>query len=259
MLHELATGRDQLLGSVNESAFNKHGDLLAYTIDAATKDANGVTVIDLKTGRVETLDSEARNYSRLTWHDSGTALAVLKGKEVEKQRERENMLVVFPNIRAALDDSQRNRAVLDPATVQNFPKGFVASERGTLSWSNNGKRVFFGIKEQSEMPDTAAIRRGTEFIADVDVWRTTDERVQSMQIIRAEADRGFTYTQAFDVSSGKFIALADSSMRELEIGQDGRWAVGRDPGNSLPTSVVRVPMSTASIRRPVNGRRCSKQ
>ena len=226
VLHELATGRDQLLGSVNESSFNKNGDLLAYTVDAAVKDANGLTVIDLKTGRVESLDSDARNYSRLTWHDSGTALAVLKAKEVEKQRERENMLVVFPNIRSAIEDSQRNRVTLDAGSV---PNGFVISERGTLSWSDDGKRVFFGIKEQREMADTAALRRGTEFVADVDVWRTTDERVQSMQMVRAEADRGFTYTQAFDLSSGKFIALADSTMRELEIGQDGRWAVGRDP------------------------------
>jgi len=39
ILHNLVTGRDQLLGSVGDIAFNKSGDLLAYTVDAAVKDA----------------------------------------------------------------------------------------------------------------------------------------------------------------------------------------------------------------------------
>ena len=35
ILHNLVTGRDQLLGSVGDIAFNKSGDLLAYTVDAS--------------------------------------------------------------------------------------------------------------------------------------------------------------------------------------------------------------------------------
>src|SRR4029079_18839155 len=48
IIHNLVTGRDQLLGSVNEIAFNKSGELLAYTIDSAVKDGNGLFLIDLK-------------------------------------------------------------------------------------------------------------------------------------------------------------------------------------------------------------------
>ena len=51
ILHNLATGRDQHLGSVGDIAFNKSGDLLAYTVDAAVKDGNGLFVIDLTTNR----------------------------------------------------------------------------------------------------------------------------------------------------------------------------------------------------------------
>src|SRR5204863_4254333 len=78
ILHNLVTGRDQLLGSVGDIAFNKSGDLLAYTVDASVKDANGLFVLDLRNGRVNTLDGDAKLYNRLTWSDEGTALAVLK-------------------------------------------------------------------------------------------------------------------------------------------------------------------------------------
>ena len=79
ILHNLVTGRDQLLGSVGDIAFNKSGDLLAYTVDAAVKDGNGLFVIDLKTNRFHTLDNDAKAYNRLIWSDDGKALAVLKG------------------------------------------------------------------------------------------------------------------------------------------------------------------------------------
>ena len=93
ILHDLVTGRDQLLGSVGEIAFNKKGDLLAYTVDGTVRDGNGLFMLDLRNGRISTLDNDARVYSRLTWNDEGTGLAVLKGVDVDKMRERDNVLL----------------------------------------------------------------------------------------------------------------------------------------------------------------------
>ena len=89
------------------------------------------------------------------------------------------------------------------------------------------KRVFFGMKEQVPAPASGP-RRNTDEAPDVDVWNTVDERIQSLQMMRAEADRNFTFRQAFDLSAGKFVKLADATMRDLDVAQDGRWAVGRD-------------------------------
>jgi dipeptidyl aminopeptidase/acylaminoacyl peptidase len=228
VLHQLSTGRSQFLGSVGDVAFNKMGDLLAYTVDATVRDGNGLFVVDLPTGRMHVLDNDARNYNRLTWSEDGTALAVLKGREVERMRERDNTLLVFRNVRAALDDvSEYTPAKLEPATVTGFPKGWAVSDRAPLAWSDDNERVFFGIIPQTPAPDTSR-RRSTDSIADVDVWRTQDERIQSVQMIRADADRNFTYRQAFHVPSGRYVKLADSTLRDLDLAQDGRWAVGRD-------------------------------
>jgi dienelactone hydrolase len=117
--------------------------------------------------------------------------------------------------------------VLDAAKAAGFPKGWVISDRATLDWSDDNKRVFFGAKPQVPAPDTAQ-RRGTDELANVDVWNTADERVQSLQMSRAEQERNFTFRQAFDVASAKFVKLADETMRELDVAPDGRWAVGRD-------------------------------
>ena len=76
-------------------------------------------------------------------------------------------------------------------------------------------------------PETGP-RKTTDEQANVDVWNTADERIQSVQMIRADQDRNFTFREAFDVAGGKFVKLADQTMRDLDVAPDGRWAVGRD-------------------------------
>jgi dipeptidyl aminopeptidase/acylaminoacyl peptidase len=226
ILHDLNSGHSLFLGSVNDAGFNRKGEFLAYTVDAAVKDGNGLFVIDLKTGSTNILDNDARNYNRLTWNDEGSAIAVLKGKEVPRMREKDNMLVVFPNVRTAFDASVKP-VTLEGSAASGIPKGFVISERGPISWSDDNKHVFFGMIPQTAAPDTAK-KKSADSVADVDVWRATDERVQSYQMARADADRNFTFREALDLSTTKFVKLADSSLKDLEVGADGRWAVGRD-------------------------------
>jgi len=228
VLLNLSTGRYQVLGSVGDIAFNKTGDLLAYTVDASAKDANGLFVIDLRNGHMTALDNDAKNYNRLTWSEDGAALAVLKGLDVDKMRERDNVLLAYPGVQAALgSDPPGAPVILDPSKAEGFPKGWVVSDRAALSWSDDKKRVFFGMKEQVAASPTGQ-RKGTDEVANVDIWNSVDERVQSLQMMRAETDRNFTFRQAFDVSAVKFVKLADETMRDLDVALDGRWAVGRD-------------------------------
>jgi dipeptidyl aminopeptidase/acylaminoacyl peptidase len=250
ILLDLRTGRQQLLGSVADITFNRTGELLAYTVDSAVKDVNGLFVVDTRNGRTTTLDTDAKSYNRLVWNENGNAIAVLKGSDVEKMRERDNVLAAFPDVASALKDGATVPApvALEPAKTDGFPKGWVVSDRATLAWSEDNKRVFFGMKEQVASPDTT--RRTTDEAPDVDVWNTADERVQSLQMIRATQDRDFTFRQAFDVPAKRFVKLADETMRDLDMAPDGKWAVGRDTrgyilNNKLPAAdFYRVNTST---------------
>jgi dipeptidyl aminopeptidase/acylaminoacyl peptidase len=226
VLHDLRSGQERLLGSVNEAGFNRSGELLAYTVDATQRDANGIHVLDLRDGRLQPFDNDTANYARLTWSEDGTALAVLKGNETEDGREKENVLLAFTDVRARLA-AAAEPARLTPAAA-GFPPGFVISEKRDLLWSADGRRVFFGIRDQRAAVDTTEKKKGTDEVADVDVWHTKDLRIQSVQMARGEADRDFTFRAAFDVTAGRFIALADSTMREVDLTADGRWAIGRD-------------------------------
>jgi dipeptidyl aminopeptidase/acylaminoacyl peptidase len=229
LVRDLKTGRDMLLGSVNEYAINKSGELIAFTVDAAQKDANGLFILDLRSGVQVPLDNDAKTYSRLKWDEGGKSLVVLKGSEVEKKVERSNVLVAFPDVATSLSrDNPPKAAILDPATISSFPKDWVLSEKGDVSWSGDGKLLFFGIKPQKDAPDTSVKKKVMDEVADVDIWNTNDKKIISQQIVEAPRDRDFTYRQAFVPRENRYVSLADSTMRDVEISKDGRWAVGSD-------------------------------
>ena len=242
VIHDLTSGKDLPLGSVGDSAFNRTGDLLAYSIDATVKDSNGLFVFDLKDGRITSLDNDAKRYTRLVWNDRGTGIAVLKGADVEKVRERQNQLLVYPDVRAG------SAVVLDAATARGFPADWVISDRAALSWSDDAARVYLAIKPQ--IPIVTPPRRNPDTEADVDVWHTQDERIQSVQMIRASTDQNATYRQAFDVARQTFVKLTDETLREIEIAPTGKWAVGREtvPRDYAPASAdfYRVDVTTGA-------------
>ena len=82
--------------------------------------------------------------------------------------------------------------------------------------------VLFGIKEQREKPDE---RDGPQ--PDVDVWHWKDERVQSAQIVRANADRSFTYRSALMLQPTRFVRLADETMRTVAPTEDSLYTIDR--------------------------------
>jgi dipeptidyl aminopeptidase/acylaminoacyl peptidase len=244
LLHEIGTTRDLMLGSVNEAEFTSDGLYLAYTVGAGIRDANGLFVLDVHSGRLTSLDNDARHYSRLTWSEDGAALAVLKGLPVEGQRERENVLLAFPDVQATLSKGRTTEnglrgtsgritgelsVTLDPMKTVGFPEGWVLSERRGLAWSGDGTRVFFGIKPQVPVVrGDAQGRAGSDRVANVDVWHTRDLRIQSVQMARAESDRNRTFQAAFGISDGRFVQLADSTLSDVDLTSDGLWAVGLD-------------------------------
>src|SRR5690606_37934349 len=98
----------------------------------------------------------------------------------------------------------------DPAADPGFPEGMVLSELGRLEWSRDGTRVFAGVKEQREKVER---ERGAdaEPKANVDIWHWADERVQSQQMVQANADRRFTYDGVVHLAERRFVRLADEA------------------------------------------------
>ncbi|MGD8328078.1 MAG: prolyl oligopeptidase family serine peptidase [Acidobacteriota bacterium] len=217
VLRDLSNGLVQNIGNVDEFAFNGDADILAYTVDAADGTGNGLYVLRLDSHMLQPLDTSSERYAQLAWSDDGDGLAVLRGDTPEGMVQRANVLLAFTR-----DGDGFARTVFDPASA-TFPDGMVLSELSSLDWSENDARIFVGIKEQQEEEPEA----DDEETANVDVWHWRDERVQSVQQVRANRDRQATYTAAVHLADGSFVQLTDEGMPSITLSEDGTFGIGR--------------------------------
>ena len=169
----LGSGVEELFSYVDEWGLDEPGGRLAYTLDGPDGEANAVKVLDLGTRIGEVLDAEREvTYAQLTWgSDEGEAsedaLAVLKGSDDEDLEERENALLMWPDL-----SGERAPVVLDPrpeeeedeggdaqdsggsedvssrGAVNGFPEGWVLSEGGALRWAPDASKLFVATKPQ---------------------------------------------------------------------------------------------------------------
>ncbi len=119
------------------------------------------------------------------------------------------------------------KTLCKPETDENAGRGSGAGANppGT---SNLASRV--GLDGRPLGPEEVLDGTCPEFVADVDIWHVGDRRIQSVQMVRANRDRGRTYQGVAHVeeSGVRFVQLADTTMESVEISAHGRVAMGRD-------------------------------
>lgn len=219
LLRDLQEGSMLNFGNASAYAFNDSGDHLAYIVDADGQSGNGVYLVSPADGRIRPLDTGAHHYDDLAWNEAGDALAALRGDEPDGKTLRENVLLITSDVGGA-----PRTTVYDPSSDSAFPTGFVLSELASTQWTEDGRRIAVGIKPQEDELDEDEDKDDER--PNVDVWHWADERLQSVQMVQADADRRYTYASVYNVEDGSFVRLADDTMRRVDI-SNGAWAIGR--------------------------------
>lgn len=256
VIRNLATGSMYAMGNVGAYAFSPEGAHLAVSIDAVEKLGNGVQLINLADYSVRILDSDTKDYSNLTWRDDSFDLAFLKEGESMGEDYPDHQVMVHREV-----DSGGDVFVLGASVEDGIPVGFRIAKEGGVRFSEDGSRVFIGLKdryqeEAEDMPEDSDSEDADESTDDesddegaeesdpddktnaerdkdldapgVDVWHWNDPVVQPRQGVMANQDRNFTYMTSWVLDSNRVAKLADDNLRRLVLTGDQRHAVGYD-------------------------------
>lgn len=251
LLTELSSGKNFTLGNIGEHAFNKAGDRLAYTVDAAGQSGNGAYLMQVSDKRTTVIDNEKATYRSLNWNEEGTAFALLKMVKDEAWKNERGIVI-------GVKDAPSGPSVMvyDPAKDSTgFPKGMAVSPNRNPAWTDALDRIVFGIhpleavKKETPAkarPDTAdeaarlarlrsdtsihsiedlqkALARmskpaaGTEtgrdtLRPDMTIWHWQDKRLQSRQQVLENMDRNRNWLALIDVATSRFLQLQDTTM-----------------------------------------------
>ena len=221
VLRTLADGAERNFPDVVEYTLTNDGKQLIYTVSAKDTSKNGVFA-----ARTSAADATAPllagkgKYIKLTWDEKQTELAFLSSHDDADAKSPKWKLYGW-------DRKEATASVLASSETPGFRKEFAISDKGNLSISKNGTRVFFGCAppapEKKDDADTS-----TDEKAVVDLWSYKDDYIQPIQKIRAARDRDRTFTAVYSIPDRKMVQLADVQMENVTPSESDQWVLGSD-------------------------------
>ncbi len=245
MLVDLTGGAPITMASVGEYSFDESGQYFAYTTEQRDMLGNGVQVRDLATGVVRALDGEKAMYRRLTWADSGDALAVVRSIADSASRDTLSTVLGWTHLssRAAVTVMINEKNV-------GLTRNLVVSADRAPKWNDAQTVLYFGLRDPRPAPPAStgaplagganapapgagaggqvAPAKQDDETPSLILWHWKDPRLQSAQQVQETADRSFSFLAAWHLAAPKVVQLTDDNLRTLTVGFGDKWALGVD-------------------------------
>jgi dienelactone hydrolase len=179
VLRKLDTGEEIVFYKTLEFYFSKTGDQLVVEkakdpLDSMSK--HSVLVYDLKAGKTTMLSNGGNDFKNFALTDDGTQIAYLAEREARpKDLQKFYKLWYYKN---GMDSA----IMLADKNTVDMKLGMTISEYGNLSFSKNGKRLFFGTAPIQPPKDTSIIEMDKPKL---DIWHYNDDYLQTVQTLPA--------------------------------------------------------------------------
>ncbi|MFH1573728.1 MAG: prolyl oligopeptidase family serine peptidase, partial [Acidobacteriota bacterium] len=223
VLRNMTDRNECVFADVSEYTLSKDARSLVYAVASRKDEANGVYAVSpgdsaeplpLLTGKGK--------YTRLTWDEKQTQLAFFSDRDDAEAKPPKVKLYHW-------NPSQKAAVELVSTSTPGFRPEFVISERGGISFSSDGSRIFFGTAPPPEPePEPDAEETPDDEKVTADLWHWKEDFIQPMQKVRAEQMRNRSYRAVFHLREKKLVQLADETMEGIDPARDGRWALGSD-------------------------------
>ncbi len=223
VLRNLNDGKERTFADALEFSFSKDAKILVFTVAAKKEETNGVfaAVVGNGDAPLELLSGKGK-YSKLTWDEAQSQLAFIS--------DRDDAVAKQPKFKVFhWQRGNGGKAVEIVAnTSSGFRADFVISENAGLDFSSDGSKLFFSTALPAEPEKEADADANNEDKVSVDLWHYKDDYIQPMQKVRAGQDRNRSYRAVYHLKEKKFLQLADETLQNLNVANDGRLAIGTD-------------------------------
>ena len=199
------------------------------------------------TGRVASLDSSESEYAQLAWRDDSADLAVLREFEDEDHEEAGHVLLAWRGLDETPDADQ-----LDPTAHDAIGADERIVEFRSLTWAADGESIFFGVKglerwprrddddaddegdteddddagDEDDTEDDDADSTGPDLDpAEMEIWRSTDERTLPTQKRDERNDEQRNDLFVWHLDSDRALRLSDASLDRVQIVADGELVI----------------------------------
>jgi dienelactone hydrolase len=220
ILYDLASATPLNLGNVGEFSFDHSGTWLVWTVDARDQIGNGVRIRNLTTGMERVVDGDRSVYRGLTWADSSTTMALMKGAVDSIAKDTIYQIISINDI---TQPTSPITAFL-PSEDASFPRDMTIGASRTLRWSEDHGTIFFGIRPKRVRDASPPLTDKPNIV----IWHWKEPRIQSQQQVERARDEAYTYLSEYRLADRKFIRLANDTFPEVAVAPKDKWALAWD-------------------------------
>jgi dipeptidyl aminopeptidase/acylaminoacyl peptidase len=232
VVRDLVRGQERTIASVLDYHFARDGLTLLYAVSSRQGEDNGVYALTPGTDAAPAalLTGKGR-YLKLVWDREQTRAAFLSDRDDEAASVKPPRLKTYLWSRGGPAPKE-----VVASSTSGFPQTFAISDNGVLAFSRDGKALYVPTappskstgdadaddkdKDKDSAPSDDNVR--------ADLWHWKDDVVQPMQRVRANQERNRTYRGVYHIAEGKYVQLADMTLRTTNPSDDGMWAIGLD-------------------------------
>ncbi|WP_419949839.1 prolyl oligopeptidase family serine peptidase [Candidatus Palauibacter sp.] len=213
--HEKEDGTPLVLLNLDSGAEHTYADVVSYSVAdagnglayiASTEDegGDGIYLVDPASGEsVEVLAGEG-HYEQVAFDESGERLAFLSNVD-EWELDQ-------PSFALYRSDGGAAEKVADHET-SGVPAGWWISENGSVAFSEDGNRLFFGTAPRPEPEPDEEILDADRVT--LDIWNWRDPYLQPMQLVQANRERNRSYVAVVHEGRDGVVQLATENVPEV--------------------------------------------
>lgn len=212
VLRNLNSGEESVFADAVSYHFSDNGKWLVYT--AANKDssADGIFAVETTSGKATPILTGAGDYKQVALDEAGTQVAFLANRD-DFQSDQPSYTFYYWKIGSATPKA------LAKMGTSGIPEGWWVSEHGEVSFSKNGKRVFFGTapkpapEPDEEEPEDEKVK--------LDIWNWKDPLLQPMQLKNVKRENERSYRAVVQLDKGQVVQLANENIPEIFLAEKG--------------------------------------
>lgn len=206
-IYNIETGLSEKRHCVTNYLFSKDGTSLLYiTSHKGTKDTLSLILLDLTSFTEKVILDKQFGFTQLAFDDKSQQYAFLASNDTNKLK---NYALYY-----SAGKSNAPELVADSLSA-GIPDGHTVSENGSVYFSISGDKLFFGTNKivRQEAKDSLLETEKPK----LDIWGSSDLRLQPQQLLELQRDLRKTYLAVFFTSSGQIVQIGSEELPDISV------------------------------------------
>ncbi|MGF1584125.1 MAG: alpha/beta hydrolase family protein [Bacteroidales bacterium] len=224
-IKELESGSQATLQFVNSWTVDSLSTSLVFAVKDTIDRNNGLyhlSLRDINSAPVAVDTTGNSKFGTFTWYQKESKLAYMRALEMEKDTVETGILFIW----------QTNQS--DPGSIvtqDNTPDGYFLPYNNNLSWSRDGKRLFFGFRpdEYAARSDGnrnyASVLDSIQQQAGIDIWHGEDLLIKTHEKAVWNQTNRQNLISVIHLDERKIVQLADKDVTDVQLSGEGNFVL----------------------------------